>query len=146
MVLQSRGSGGPDAGKLLQSGSRSVSCWDRTGPRPPTWAQACLVPTENQRGGFQNHQQRLACFLTGADTETTLQDFQDTRASQRGMSGLMHLILGLVFLGRHWDRDLGELGGGRGGLSSGGILSLLSRIFKNSKSCFLFPPSLLRSV
>lgn len=97
----------PGCREAMQSGSPSVSCCDRTGPRPPTWAQACLVPTPNLRGGFQNSQQSLACFLTEADTETTFQDFQDTRASQRGMSGLMHLTLGRSLpgqaLGRgHW--------------------------------------------
>lgn len=89
----------PGFWEAMQGGRRLVCCWDLTGSGPPMWAQACLLPTQNLKGGFQNLQQSLACFLTEAGTETRFLDSQDTWTSQRAMSQLLPLILGHILSG-----------------------------------------------
>lgn len=88
----------PRCWEAMQSGSRLVLHWDLTGLRPPTWAQASLLPTPNLRGGvgFQNHQQSLACFLTRGDTEASSLDSQDSGTTQREMFRFLPLALGRI--------------------------------------------------
>lgn len=97
---------------------------------------------------FQNSQQSPAGFLK-VRAHTQASRPLDIWTSQRDVPRFLPLTWGHIlpgFLGGHQDPGIQGLGVGRRRFSVGGIISLLFRIFENSKFCPPPFPFLLRYV